>query len=414
MMRALRSTDEQGRAHRLPGYGAVARADVKDARRRRPEGTLEAWAAARGLDHLGSRNAAGYFAVLPLDEQLQFDVTRGVLPGGRDGCLFRWLRPWPVGMDGEPSRGQFVERVFNPGRGSGHWKRLIPVIGDLLSSDVELAIGVPCTVAAVNVPEAAMLDRLPKDVRPPAPSGGSGRPPLWEARLSYGTLAVVRNGWPADEADLDALARAACELAEALRTRCLAELRATSAAAAGGVPPVGDRERAAAALAQPRFTDPLPEAGWPPSGISMSGAFPPSPWLEALHGAAAELSMTLEEPAAFHRVFPSLPVPGRPFAVLRGTLPGTAVPARIAFHQERPLSDNQGRTALLLEADAGVPETAPWGVRNAAPGLAYGVRDGVVALWTLRSSGRNGDLGDLAGFLTSAFSFAAERGLVAA
>lgn len=390
MTRALRSTDEQGRPHRLPGYGAVTRADVKDARRRRPEGTLEAWAAARGLDHLGSRNAAGYFAVLPLDERLQFDVVRGVLPGGRDGCLFRWLRPWPVGMDGEPSSGQFVEHVWNPGRGSGHWKRLIPVIGDLLSSDVEQAIGVPCTVAAVNVPEAAMLDRLPQGIGAPAPSGGADRPPLWEARLSYGTVAVVRNGWPADARDLDALARAASELAETLRARCLAEIAASGAGAAG-----------AGAV------------DWPPSGISRSGAFPPSPWLEALHGAAAELSMTLEDPAAFHAANPSLPVPGRPFAVLRGTLPGTSVPARVAFHQERSLSENQGRTALLLEAAPGTPETAPWGVRNAAPGLAYGVRDGVVALWTLRSSGRNGDLGDLTGFLTDAFRFASEQGLVA-
>jgi hypothetical protein len=187
---------------------------------------------------------------------------------------------------------------------------------------------------------------------------------------------------------LDALAQAACAAGEALREAVLPE-------------------------ADPRpFESELPGVDWPPSGVSLSGRFPPSPWLEALHGCAAELSMTLEDPAAYHRAFPSLPVPGRAFAVLRGTLPGTQVPARIAFHQERPLHDNQGRTALLLKAAPGAQETPPWGVRVSEPRLGYAVRDGIVSLWILRSSGRNGDLGDLSGFLTTAFGFAIERGLV--
>jgi hypothetical protein len=99
---------------------------------------------------------------------------------------------------------------------------------------------------------------------------------------------------------------------------------------------------------------------------------------------------------------------------MRGTLPGTSAPARIAFHQERSLSHNDGRTALLLEAAPGAPATPPHGVRNAVPGISYAVRDGVVALWTLRSSGRTGDLGEVAGFLRDAFGFAVERGLVEA
>lgn len=58
-------------------------------------------------------------------------------------------------------------------------------------------------------------------------------------------------------------------------------------------------------------------------------------------------------------------------------------------------------------------ETPPHGVRDAAPGIACAVRDGVVALWTLRSSGRNGDLGDVPDFLRRAHALAVERGLVA-
>jgi hypothetical protein len=397
MFRAWKSTDEEGRRHRLPGYGAVERADAKDARRRRPDRSLEEWAATRGLDYLGTQNAAGYFSVLPLDDQLQFNVVRGTLPGGRDGCLFHWLRPWPVGMDGEPLSGRFVEKVWNPGLRKGWWKMYIPVVGDLMGTDVELAIGVPCTVAATNVPEAAMLEQLPEDLHARLRASGPNTP-YHDVQLSYGTVSVIRNGWPDEPDQLDALAAAASAAGDAVRAACLA-------AYAEGTAGAGASRR--------RFADPLPAVDWPPSGISLSGRFPGSPWLEALHALAGELSMELEEPAAHHAAFPSIPVPGRPFAVMRGTLPGTAVPARIAFHQERSLSDNQGRTALLLEAAPGAPETQPHGVRNAAPGISYGVRDGVVALWTLRSSGRNGDLGDIPGFLRDALAFVVERGLVA-
>lgn len=52
------------------------------------------------------------------------------------------------------------------------------------------------------------------------------------------------------------------------------------------------------------------------------------------------------------------------------------------------------------------------GVRLTEPRLGYAVRDGVVAIWILRSSGRNGDLGDIPAFLTTAYAFALERGLV--
>lgn len=424
MFRAWKSTDEEGRRHRLNGYGAVTRADAKDARRRRPASSLEEWAAARGLDHLGTQNAAGYFAVLPLDDQLQFNVVRGTLPGGRDGCLFHWLRPWPVGQDGDPINGSFVEEVWNPGWASGYWKKMIPIAGHFMANDVELSIGVPCTVAATNVPEAAMLKQLPKELHARLKASGPNTP-LYEVRLRFGTVAVVRNGWPDDPDELDALAAAASEAGEAVRAACLAayaEGAGSPVGAGTGAPGAGsatgasatvDAGAGAASASRRRFADPLPAVDWPPSGISLSGRFPASPWLEALHALAAELTMELEEPAAHHAAFPSLPVPGRPFAVMRGTLPGTSVPARIAFHQERSLSDNQGRTALLLAAAPGASETPPHGVRNAAPGLSYGVRDGVVAIWTLRSSGRNGDLGDVAGLLRDGFAFAVGRGLAA-
>jgi hypothetical protein len=426
--------------HRLPGYAALAREDVEDARRRRPDVDLSGYAAERGLDFLGSRNPAGYFAAVPLDERLQFNVVRGLLDGRRDGCLFHWVRAWPTGTDGRPGPGTFYGRYWNTGL-KGWWKpaplSLIPYVGglfDLLTtshpSGTELAIGIPFTVAATNVPEAAMLDLSIDNRAKPFSVGGHrvrlkdrGLPgfdliapreppaalverlltgPLYEliagagARFAQfdvavrnGTVMVRRNGYAKEPADLDALARAACIAGDAIRDAYAPE------------------------LAPQPFDARLPLVDWPPSGISMSGRFPPSPWLEALHGLAAELGLALEQPAAYHRAYAaSVPVPGRPFAVLRGRLPGTATVGRLLFTDERTLSHNDGRTALLLPAAPGAAETPPWGVRNEQPRIAYAVRDGIFSAWVLRSSGRLGDLGDVPGLLTTALRFGVERGLV--
>src|SRR5690349_13830615 len=66
---------------------AFSRDDVEDAKRGRPASDLTAYAAARGLEHLGSRTPAGFRVALPCDEERQFDVMRGVLPGGAYGVL---------------------------------------------------------------------------------------------------------------------------------------------------------------------------------------------------------------------------------------------------------------------------------------------------------------------------------------
>ena len=100
---------------RLPGYGAFAPADFADAKRRRPDVDLSGYAARRGLDMLGSRNAAGFFAALPLDEQLQFNVLRGPLPGGDQGLLFHHVLPLPVEPDGSVvNAGALYGYVYNP------------------------------------------------------------------------------------------------------------------------------------------------------------------------------------------------------------------------------------------------------------------------------------------------------------
>ena len=408
---------------RLPGYAAFSKHDVEDAKRRHPDADLTGYAAIRGLDALGSQNAAGYFAALPLDPALQFNVLRGPLPGGEQGILFHEVLPLPVSNDGRPiNAGALHGFVFNPPterQGVRGALNMIPVLGDVIDvaiselrdegTDDSLAscVGVPSTVAAVLVPEAATvtdftIDNRPKPAivphhredldgwtllarDPPEPAVLTrflseptreamrvlGERPYAKLEVLYGTLVVRVSGYLSDDAELDTLARTTCLLA--------AELRA-----AGEL--VADRKP---------FGEPLPAADWPESGVSASGRFPPDPWLEPLHAYAREHRLTLEEPAAYHHAFPSLAVPGRAFAVMRGAL-AEGMQGRVAWHAEKSIvTNNDGRNAVLMPAAPGAEPTPRAGVRLSDEALNYWIGDGVFAVWELRSKELRGDLGDM-------------------
>jgi hypothetical protein len=399
---------------RLPGYGAFAREDVADARRRRPDADLSSYATRRGLDMLGSRNAAGFFAALPLDEQLQFNVLRGPLPGGEQGILFHHVLPLPVAPDGSVvNAGGLFGYVYNPPGGKLRLRdflsSVIPMVdlaidvvtdlrrppdeaGDPLGS----CIGIPCTVASVLVPEVALeqftIDNRPKprfvphhredlggwtllsrdapDARlldrflsQPAQEALSflGSRPYAKLEVKYGTLVVRVNGYLRDEAELDALAQAACTLARELR-------------AAGEL--IADRRP---------FERPLPA----PEQRA------PEPWGDALDAYAWKHRLALEDPVAYHRAFPSLAVPGRAFGVLRGEL-ADGIVGRVAWHTEKSLAtNNDGRNAVLLPARPGAEPTPRAGIRLADEALNYWVGDGMLAVWELRSKELRGDLGDM-------------------
>jgi hypothetical protein len=384
---------------RLPGYGAFAREDVADARRRRPDVDLSGYAAARGLDMLGSRNAAGFFAALPLDEQLQFNVLRGPLPGGEQGILFHHVLPLPVSADGSVSgAGGLCGYVYNPRGGrlrlrdvlanvipwadlaldaASELRRPLDEPGDPLGS----CIGIPCTVAAVLVPEVA-LEAFTIDGSSKVRSREAPDPRLLARFLSdatrealdhlasrayakleirYGTLVVRVNGYLRDEAELDGLAQLTCTLARELR-------------AAGEL--VADRRP---------FDRPLP----PPAHHA------PPPWGDPLDAYAWKHGLALEDPAAYHRAFPSLAVPGTAFAVLRGELAGGIV-GRVAWHTEKSIAtNNDGRNAVLLPAPPGAEPTPRAGIRLAGEALNYWIGDGILAVWELRSKELRGDLGDM-------------------
>ena len=124
--------------------------------------------------------------------------------------------------------------------------------------------------------------------------------PYFAVHVLRGTVIVRRNGYLAD---LDELTRDACAIADAL---------------------------AAAAPSDPRpFADPLP------APHSHHPEVTPG-WRDGYAQLAARLRLTQEDADDYQRAFPSLGVPGRAVAVMRGELaPG--VHGRLVYAAERNL-----------------------------------------------------------------------------
>ena len=164
-----------------------------------------------------------------------------------------------------------------------------------------------------------------------------------------GTVIVRRNGYLAD---LDELTRDACAIADAL---------------------------AAASPSDPRpFADPLP------APHSHHPEVTPG-WRDGYAQLAARLRLTQEDADDYQRAFPSLGVPGRAVAVMRGELaPG--VHGRLVYAAERNLRlAERARGAVLLAIDG--PPTAARRRTSPDRHLVYEQRDGVAVLWSLRTAG---------------------------
>jgi hypothetical protein len=430
--------------HRYAGVAAFSREDVADAHRRHPEVDLGEYAGARGLEMLGSKSAAGYFAAMPGKEDVQFNAMRGMLSGGEHGIVFHELLAWEVVGDRPAGGGTFWGVRYQSGklvRKPDRFSLLqaIPILGDLVQRPAdpdspEDVFGIPVTTAATLAPEATAagdwtIDNQPKPLVAPGrtklkdrglpawdlmgadelPAGFVERllagpalrlvlerereRPFFQVRLCRGTLVVRCNGWLRDPALLDLLADELGALA--------AEVRA-----------------AGLAVADPRpFADPLPAADWPPEGVSMSARFPPDPWLVPMHAFAREHRLVIEDRRYYHAAFPTLPVPGRVIAVMRGRLPGTDLLGRLAWHAERPeATHNVGRNAVLLPAAPGAEETPPGGVRAADGDLRLAVRDGVFAAWRRRDApgagSPRGELGPMVALVADGVAAGRDRQMV--
>ncbi|MDA0183091.1 hypothetical protein OJ997_22470 [Solirubrobacter phytolaccae] len=374
------------------GYAAFARADVADARRGHPATSLADYAAARGLEWLDRRSAAGYSAAFPGFEEYRYNAVRGVLPGGRHGVLFHQLLEVPV--TGSPNVSGTLHASTVKVKNRRWWmpdRTDIPYIGAFLDTPTDdrepeafesHAVWIPTTTVAINVPEAALpffltrIDRrhhlapfdFPHQERlndgwrlrahgptPPldidAILARHTDDPYFGVFALRGTIIVRRNGYLAD---LDELARDACAIADAF---------------------------AAASAPSPA----LPFATELRAPHSHHPEVTPA-WREGYARLAQRLQLTEEDADEYHRAFPTLGVPGRAVAVLRGELaPG--VHGRLVYSAERNLRvAERARGAVLLET-RDLPPTPPGGERHPDRNLVYEQRDGVAVLWSLCTAG---------------------------
>jgi hypothetical protein len=417
------------------GYAAFAPEDVEDARRGRPAVSLQEYAQARGLEFHGRGRLAGFTMALPPFGELQHNLMRGILPGGRFGVLLHQLVQ-THGSDGHSLTGTF-HRVRTTGVGGlgGVLRSLkpdrhsIPVIGDWLNPTQDDSpreafdtpgAWAPATTVATPVPETvAGLERLlvisksraarfslaggpsaqADGFRVDAAAGadpaalqavldGPARPVLdrlaalayAELRVDHGMLTLRRGGYLTDPAALDAFAQDACALADAL------------AAAFGPAGPV------------PAFAEPLPACPWATDDRQATEPGVAGAWARDFRTYAAERSMVLEDPAAFHAAHGALPVPGRVLAVMRNPRGG-----RVLFTTDVPLRVSRAvRGVVAFAAAPGTPDTAPGGIRPDGTGMTCSVTAGVALAWTHRWYGYGHEAGDL---IQQAMAAAAAAGI---
>jgi hypothetical protein len=432
--------------HRLPGHGAFKQQDVDDARRREPVTDLRPYAEARGFEFLDRLNPVGYWGVIPDDARMQFNVMRGVWAGRRQGALFHKLLCVPVDWDTGAARwrphvGSDVHDVLYeelPGKWRArHALELVPFIGAFLggpdrADPREQAIGIPTTVAATQVPEAATVpdfrcgrrfyggNFLPgkgprrlgevgmeleaiHGVEPDpgflqrALAGPFGQVlrhystrPYARVKVAHGRVSICVDGYVEDPAELDALGAAAVAAADGV---------------ADAVGPGPTRP----------FGEPLQGIDWTAldtNPLKRPPHAPPAPWVPALQKLAQAYGATPEDAVAYHVAFPRLPAPGAAFAVLRFTPPGGSGVARMAWHNEQTIQRyNTGRNVVSLAAAAGVPETAPGGVERRDLGLRYAVSDGILCAWARRDWNAHGGLGEMDDLVAKVLGLARTEGL---
>ncbi|MGY1744021.1 hypothetical protein [Blastococcus sp. SYSU D00695] len=391
-------------AARLAGRASFVPGDRQDSKRGHPAVDLTPYAASRGLQYVGSANPSGFFAALPLEPELQFNVVRGPV-GDRDCCLWHERYAWPLDGDDEPAGNHTFWFVKIAPPMSRLWNAPRRFVSSTEADN--LFITLPATGAAAQVPEAALLPRfwitnkslgwwpskaetkleefglpgLTLMSEAPLPEGfvqrlvtgplaavlrGGAGLPLFELEYRFGTLRLRRSSYVSTVPELDRMLLWARDAGDALAAACRPFARPQA------------------------FAEPLP----------APAADPAAPWVPptlqaAIGSLAATYGLVAEDPRAYAAALPTNPVPGTAFAVLRGALPGLSPAARLALHTEAPVAErNSGRTALLLPAGDAAP-TAPGGVAVESPTdpMRYAVRDGVFAVWVLRW--RPLDVGDV-------------------
>jgi hypothetical protein len=411
--------------------GMTVKELIADGMRGRPDVDLRDYAAARGLSHRDHSTQLPYLAAFPCSEELQFNVLRGTLPGGEDGVLFHEVKVFDESTGGT----FFGKKATTPGG-----------VKEALSKDRVLEGGalplfkVPHTTVAIRIPEAQgvlvgfQLARrhqglgADSDVKVGFSIGGSARktgPPQWAAEdlkarghkgwratyrgrgdeavqqrlidgpveqllsseqperfratFRFGVLVLDQQHFLKQEDNLDELAQKASWLAGEVRRACEPALE----------PLALDTE-----LPEPAWAEPWRAA---PSE-SFSGGDGQD--FGSAAAVAAERGLALEDAFAFARGFCDMGFPGEPYAVMRGTLPGTGVSGRVVNllgrparasgldgYLDAPVGGPFGFDAVLLPARPDAEETAPGGEKLGERGR-YVVRRGIFAAWAPRAGNR--------------------------
>jgi hypothetical protein len=378
---------------------AFSKRDVPDAKRGYPDFDLRDYATRRGLEFLDHGTPAGFRAAVPGEAELQCNVLRGVLPGGEYGVIANEGLEIGTLSDGFDWGGTFygIRVVATGGGGILGW---LPIVNWFFES-ATAKVRLPCTVAAVRVPETAgTLTELRFDPRRSAPPFSFGKRTklgelvgekgwdlyagtkpdpevvarlaaepvagllcahaedgLFQAVVWHGTLVVRRDGFLRSPEDLDELGWAASLLARRLREVCL---------------PLAEPQSFDATLSRPPFR----------GGVDA----PPGFFVEAWWSTWAEetgdrFGLESEDPLAYHRAFPTLPVPGVACVVLRGPIPGLGVPGRLVVHRERDVA----RPAVVIPVPERAEPTPPCGRVFREHGVRLEIADGLLPVWSIDS-----------------------------
>ena len=419
-----------------------------DGFRGRPDVDLAEYATARGLEQCGNKAQGGYIPAFPLTSELQFNVLRGKLPGGEDGILYHEVKL----LDEQYASGTFYGQKVSLSQARA--EDLVALTG--ITGEPTRFFKAPHTTAAVRIPQAQgaivgldvgrggerVLHAAPdgeafsagftldlsflsrkkkkKDDAPmqQGPQAWIGRelhdielgdwrvayrgraqkevveqiiagplkellwmaPPLgYRIRFQYGVLFVNQQHFLKTTEELDLFTERVSWLAQRIREICVA-----------------------AAQPQPFGTE-VPEPTW----AAKIDAAPDETFmgidsqnLGAFHAIARERGLASEDPYAFHRAFPDLPVPGEAYGVMRGTLPGTSITGRVVAGIDRIVAGPPaywdrvleelphgptGSDTVLIPVRPDVPDAHPddgmeWGDGG------FAVRRGVLVAWQPRAT----------------------------
>lgn len=370
--------------------------DSGDARaNRKPD--LQAYAAARGLQWTDRTPVHGIFCVDTFNEDF-FNLSHGPLPGGETGAL---CHEKVVARRGTADSGTThaantriaacvpeaigALRRMKLARISKAQSRYLRPAGDEfrpLSEPLALGLSAPgdWTIALAAGADLAVAAQLF--------GGDFGRrlaavPGDFALEFEYGSLVLISGESYAEGDALDALCQHLCGLAAALR----------------------DVTRAAA---QPQpFESSLPRPIWehmvPPAtkvkkflGIRFEieskkllacdrvgglGEILLEPWRSTVLTLADELRGELEDPLAFHRAFPELPVPGRAYGVIRLVEDGRT--RRIALHSE---GYSVGGAAAVIDQAGDSAAPTPMAITTDPQAICTAVAGGLTARWAYREA----------------------------